>query len=533
MTDYGTRARDRVEKQLELRLKKTYTEAQKDILKKLDEFTTKFKAQDTEKRRQLDEGTITPDQYADWVNRRVFVGAQWEEKVKDITDTLTDIREDDLKKIFNSELSVFATNANYQAYKMEHDIGKNFGFDLYDEDAVRNLVEKKPALLPGKIVNPKKHNSWNQGIISNAITQGIIQGESIPKIAARIANDTANHNMRASTMYARTAMTCAQNAGRMEMLRQSKEMGIDVMKKWMSTHDSRTRDSHIRLDGQVQEVEKPFKSILGKIMFPGDPQADPADVYNCRCTLVYVYPEYDELAQYGDYPEAQHMTFDEWIANEEELADLKGIADIDVLNSIVPDDVDVEGIEAIDFKRHTIQPSTRDIIEYISQDDPTDGSCASVAFAYIANKGGYDVLDFRDGDSRVLFGMNSVHEKIANLDGVKSWVIKSKADFDSAHELMDHIETGKEYFLSVGRHSAIVKKTKSGKVRYYDLQRNNSDAKSMLLDDNALRWRFRCNDVHLNDLGEQVETTNVLIDIDTLKNNRDFLSMMRYINTKE
>ena len=39
------------------------------------------------------------------------------------------------------------------------------------------------------------------------------------------------------------------------------------------------------LDGQLADVDKPFESELGDIMFPGDPEAHPANVYNCRCTV--------------------------------------------------------------------------------------------------------------------------------------------------------------------------------------------------------------------------------------------------------
>lgn len=317
MSDYGERARESVEKQLELRLKQTYTQAQKDILRKLDDFTSKFNRKDKIMRSQMDKGLISEDEYQRWLAGQVFMGAQWEEKVKDITDMLCDVRGDDLKMIHDSQISVFKDNANYQAYKMEHDIGKNFGFDLYDEDTVKRLIREKPELLPRKIVDKKKHNFWNQGIISNCVTQGIIQGESIPKIAKRIANTTANHDLNASTLYARTAMTSAQNSGRMEMLREAKDKGINVKKKWMSTHDARTRDSHVRLDGQVQEVEKPFKSDFGKIEYPGDPKAHPGDVYNCRCTLVYVYPDYEDMSQFSDLTEEEKaMTIDEFFAYE-------------------------------------------------------------------------------------------------------------------------------------------------------------------------------------------------------------------------
>lgn len=319
MQDYGTRYKDSVQRVLEARLQRIYTEAQKDILGKLDEFTRQYKAKDKIMRQKRDKGLISDEKYERWVAGQVFMGAQWENKVKDITDTLVDYQEKALDRIRDKQLDVFTENANYQAYALEHGIGKNFGFDLYDRDTVENLIQNQPELLPRKIVDKKKHNHWNQGIINNCITQGVIQGESIPQIAARIANKTANHNMQSSTLYARTAMTSAQNAGRMQMLRESKEMGINVQKKWMSTHDGRTRDSHITLDGQIREVEKPFNSELGKIDYPGDPKADPGDVYNCRCTLVYVYPDFADLQHFDDDAEVKDEKYSDWLKRKEAL----------------------------------------------------------------------------------------------------------------------------------------------------------------------------------------------------------------------
>ena len=49
---------------------------------------------------------------------------------------------------------------------------------------------------------------------------------------------------------------------------------------------SLTREEHLELDGQEREIDEPFENSLGEIMYPGDPDADPANVYNCRCTLV-------------------------------------------------------------------------------------------------------------------------------------------------------------------------------------------------------------------------------------------------------
>ncbi len=100
-------------------------------------------------------------------------------------------------------------------------------------------------------------------------------------------------------MFARTAVTAAQNAGRMERLHEASDMGIKVKKKWLATLDNRTRDAHAELDGQEKEIDEPFEVMvdgkLQKIDYPGDPNADPAMTYNCRCTLIYVYPQYKHL----------------------------------------------------------------------------------------------------------------------------------------------------------------------------------------------------------------------------------------------
>lgn len=49
--------------------------------------------------------------------------------------------------------------------------------------------------------------------------------------------------------------------------------------------DNRTRDWHAELDGQLKDIDEPFINSMGEIMYPGDLNADPANRYNCRCTL--------------------------------------------------------------------------------------------------------------------------------------------------------------------------------------------------------------------------------------------------------
>jgi hypothetical protein len=94
-------------------------------------------------------------------------------------------------------------------------------------------------------------------------------------------------NETSAIRNARTSVTSAENKGRMDMLHGAEDKGVQTMKVWMATSDSRTRDAHAELDGEEAYVDEPFYNEFGKIMYPGDPDADPANVYNCRCSLGY------------------------------------------------------------------------------------------------------------------------------------------------------------------------------------------------------------------------------------------------------
>ena len=220
----------------------------------------------------------------------------------------------------DSRYSVFAANANYTGYKLEHDGNVSTSFTLYDANTVKRLVKDDPDLLPPKkAVGKDKSYQWYNRQITNAVTQGILQGESVPEMARRIGRQTGESNMTAMLRNARTMFNGAQNAGRIEGLHQAQELGIKVKKQWMATLDDRTRDTHADLDGQIRDVDEPFDSELGPIMYPGDPEADPANVWNCRCTLVYVYPEYPGDMERRDNETGENvgdMTYREWEASK-------------------------------------------------------------------------------------------------------------------------------------------------------------------------------------------------------------------------
>lgn len=312
---------DKTFSQLESRISRMYREAQKDLRKKLEDFTRHHRAKDAEMRRKLKAGKITQAQYQQWITGQVFVGNQWKQKIEQVNNSIKGVMQSASNLTHGKSMDVFAENANYTAYQLEKDLRASINFGLYDTATVSRLVGKDPEILPRRVVNGRKLEAWETKKISNAISQGIIQGEGIDQIADRIARDTCIAADKSSMMYARTAMTCAQNAGMMERLREAEEMGIRVQKRWMAVLDNRTRDSHRDLDGETIDVSEKFSNGL---MHPGDPSTNNfSEICNCRCTMAYVYPEFkqsfERSASLG-YDEEGHklyetvkdMTYREW-----------------------------------------------------------------------------------------------------------------------------------------------------------------------------------------------------------------------------
>lgn len=278
--------------ELDRELQSVYSEAQRDIERKLEEFNRKFAIKEAKYLQQLKDGKITEEQFKSWRQGQVFQSEQWEAKRSQVARMLTNTNKVAADLINGRTQSIFGINASYISYDMEKSAGMDFGFGIYDADTVARLIRDNPQILPEWKINEKKDYIWNEKQINKAVTQGVIQGERLDQITKRIYDDLVMKNKNLSKTFARTAMTGAQNAGRIYSMRDAQKLGIDVEKEWMATLDGHTRDSHADVDGETQPVGKKFSNDC---MYPGDPGGPPAEVYNCRCTLVSnvkKYPAY-------------------------------------------------------------------------------------------------------------------------------------------------------------------------------------------------------------------------------------------------
>ena len=273
--------------EMERHLSAIYSRAEKEIQKTADEYFDKFHKQDEAKRKLLEQGKITEDEYKKWRKGKVMYGKRFTEMKEQCAKQLLNVNETALAYVNDQLPEIYAINYNALAKSVDGVGG--YVFTLLDANTVKHLAMADKSLLPYKELDPAKDIPWNMKKINAETLQGIIQGESMGKIAKRIRN-VQEMNRTQAIRSARTIVTGAENKGRLDSYAKAEADGIILQKEWLSSNDGRTRHTHLPksqggVGGEIVDYDEPFSNGL---MYPGDGSGDPAEVYNCRCSMTAV-----------------------------------------------------------------------------------------------------------------------------------------------------------------------------------------------------------------------------------------------------
>lgn len=273
---------------IESRIHRIYSAAAVETTARAEAFYSRLIEQDARMRKRLESGEFTLMDYQIWLQRQMLTGKINEDMRDELAGKITDTNVLATEFINSQRPEIFAYNHNYAAYGLETTYG-DLSFTLYDAATVRRLIVEEPDLLPeiseALAVDIPVDLRWNREKIVDVITSAILQGKAIPEIAGDLER-VVGMNETSAVRNARTAITSAQNAGRQASYEHAASMGIMVQKRWVATLDRRTRDSHRHMDGKEALYDQPFHTDLGStMMYPGDRNGKPGDVYNCRCTM--------------------------------------------------------------------------------------------------------------------------------------------------------------------------------------------------------------------------------------------------------
>ena len=364
-----------------------------------------------------------------------------------------------IEKLYNGRESgfknflknVYTDQHQRTAFEFAKETGVGTNFYKINENLVENII-KKPWALDGKNFSDRIWSDKEKLIntLHTEMTQGFIRGDSLEYITKRI---TAKMNVSKSNVkrLVRTESAAYRSKAQLKAFQDLEVEKYQVL----ATLDARTSDICQDMDGKVFD----FKDYeIGTT-------APPFHV-NCRSVTIPYFDDEEEGERAARDLEtgktvyvSDKMTYKEWkqkfLKDNDEKDGLKNdenkvIIEIEKIrkNSKIIKALEDRKIEYNEVKELDRELEEWEIISRISGGDKTDGSCSSVAFAYIGNKNGLDVLDFRDGDSRKFFADSMNVRRIAQLDGVKSYIVEEFDDFKAVTELLERIEDEKEYYLA-------------------------------------------------------------------------------------
>lgn len=309
--DEATLYTDSQLKELEHRLAQEYTQAAKEVSQKLETYLRKFEEKDTKKQEQLKAGKITEQEYMDWRYGQMMTGKRWKAMQETLTQDLVNVDKTAAQMMNDTLPQVYAENSNYGTYIAETGANIDTSWTLYSKDTVRALAKSDEISLPSASVNIPKDKKWITKNVNSAVLQGVLQGESIDKIAKRLYNVT-DMSRKASVRNARTLVTSAENQGRTDSFKRAEGMGIKMEQGWLATLDNRTRHSHRQMDGEWIKIGAKFSNGL---RYPADASGRPEEVYNCRCTLIGrvngVEMDLTDMSQ-RNTSYMQGMSYEEW-----------------------------------------------------------------------------------------------------------------------------------------------------------------------------------------------------------------------------
>ncbi|MFQ7292532.1 MAG: phage minor head protein [Monoglobales bacterium] len=394
-------------------------------------------------------------------------------------------------------------------------------------------------------------NRNRQQIISNIrreIGVGLSNGDRMSTMARRIQHYVDNDRSKA-LLIARTEAHRVREVGfndsaeRIDKIMQDNQSDYRMVKTWRNVGDLAVRKTdkanHVDMEGQTVLADEEFTMVRSrtKAKCPGT-SGIAAEDCNCRCRASR------DIMNDAEFYAATGRHFPGYVAPTTPIPNnsnntLQNQQQNDTIEkSDIRENLEKSGITYNEVGALPKALSSSEIIARLGGGDMTSGSCSSLGFAYIGNMHGYDVLDFRGGNSQHFFALNSNIKKMLDLPGIKGSVTKVKKEAGDTAKIINGLEYDKEYYLAVGRHAAIIRNTEHG-AEYLELQSakyngwHPFDIYGSTI--TTLQKRFGCRKtadrMRIGSQSVVFEKEVVLMEVDSFINNDEFRRVLGYINT--
>ena len=429
---------------------------------------------------------------------------------------------DSLKAQVDMELIKVSGNVDGIAKNTLTSIYRNTYMEVTKDLGINVIVS--PEKIKTVLDRPWSGANFSQRLWSNTdklaqtvkqeIVNGMIQGINLKTMTKRVSERFETAKKNDVERLLRTEVNYTLNQATLDGY---KEAGIEKY-EFSATLDSRTSQICSELNGEIFEIKKIAVGLNYPPMHP-----------RCRSTTIPII-DYESLINQGreEIREKDIGDNDKKALTDNENSSINKESKEPIPNTFTMAWAQNDKVEYNEVRKLQKELTTEQIIKKLGGGDQTKGSCSSLAFAYIGNRNGYDVLDFRGGISTEIFATTRNIVEIANLDGIESKVIKRANDYKAVKELLTFVEEKKEYYLETGKHATIIRRGNRG-FEYLELQSETENGFKKL-DSSVLKTRFGCQTSY-SVSGTKFEKSNVLIDVDSCKNSEEFKNLLGYINT--
>ena len=430
---------------------------------------------------------------------------------------------------------VYKDTYYHTVFEIDKGIGSiQSSFNKLDDRKVSQIIHK-PWATDGKDFSTRiwedKANLVNT--LHTGLTQSLIRGGNLDDVVNDISQFVSSKIKNKKYIASRLVTTESAAYASKAQEQAYKDLSVDKY-EILATLDLHTSDICQDLDGKIFDRKDYQVGVTAPPFHP-----------NCRTVTVPWFPDDVDTGEraargkdgkVGYVP--QNMTYKEWYNKYiEQKFEENGIIEKrkelseefkEIESKLKTKNIMYQKVSNLNGKI-----SDKDIIERIAGGDLTKGSCSSLAFTYIGNKNGLDVLDFRDGESRMFFSLFSNIIKISKLPNIKGEIIEVAKEIFETTKIIKNLEYNKEYYLAVGKHAAIIRNKESG-AEYLELQSSVENGWKKFKNDTLAR-RFGCRKTVRKErvFGEiKTITTKVcLMEVDSFKGNNDFKELLGYINT--
>ena len=258
---------------LQVEVEKQILENEKQVLEELKNNYTKALKEIKQRIKELQSSEITQSK---------IYQIQYQQNLEKQLTALIDVLSNDNINSINEYLAkTYKDGFIGTQYHMQSE-GVPFIMPLDQESIVKSIQKKTEDMKLSQRLY-KNANELKKNIKAE-ITRGLSQALTYSKIARNISL-YSEADMNKAYRIARTEGGRVQSEAKFEAMKKAKDNGADVVKQWDSTLDDRTRETHARLDGQIQEIDETFKIDGKEAMYPHGFGIAEEDI-NCRCVVL-------------------------------------------------------------------------------------------------------------------------------------------------------------------------------------------------------------------------------------------------------